>query len=179
MDKLKSILLFNFLFAIVLFFSFLITGQYFPPAEVQYLWFYSGIIMILFSMFFIEPYYTAPTNVIANCVAIILVLVSIKDNISNIETISYLWLGSLLYSSVMLVVSLAATILSDKDKSADNLQNKSAEILKDISVKFGSGKILYSGIFLIFLLFYHKIQDIKVLALIPWGCIPRRLRRKI
>ena len=50
------------LFGIFLFLLIVIncifTGSLLPDANVKDIWFYSGIFMVLFSILFIEPYYT-------------------------------------------------------------------------------------------------------------------------
>ena len=58
------------------FFAFFVIVQYqsfgtiLPSTEMKDLWFYSGIFMVLFSMLFIEPFYTSPKNVITNAIQI-------------------------------------------------------------------------------------------------------------
>jgi len=154
-----------FVFLLFLFLlTYLITGSIFPGAETQYLWFYSGLFMVLFSMFFIEPYYSAPTNVIGNSISILLVLVSIRKEFTGAKHVW--WEIGAGYSLLMLFISMLAVLLKDKVKSLESWQNYSSELLKKVSVRFGSGKILYSAVFLYFILTYYSIQDIKILSLL-------------
>ena len=54
-----------------------------PSTDTKDLWFYSGIFMALFSILFIEPYYTSPKNVITNTIPLLLVFLSIKTDFDN------------------------------------------------------------------------------------------------
>jgi hypothetical protein len=62
-------------------------------------------------------------------------------------------------------ISASSIILSDEDRSQDNLRNRMSVILKDIAVTFGKGKFAFSAMFLYFLLTYYEINNIKVLGL--------------
>ena len=59
-----------FLFGIVLI-NILFDEVIIPRASLDNLWFYSGLAMVLFSILFIEPYYTSPKNVITNTIPLL------------------------------------------------------------------------------------------------------------
>jgi uncharacterized protein len=171
MKKAISVLAFLFFLGVSLLFSYWITGELFPTAETKNLWFYSGIMMVLFSMFFVEPYYTAPTNVIANSFAILLLLISVQKEMLLWPTLHAGWVVLFVYTSAMLLLALIATLLHNKEKSAESMQNRAALGLKDVSMRFGSGKVLFSSNFLFFILAYQNMQRPEVLWLMVFWWI--------
>lgn len=143
-------------------FSFyLYSGSLLPSTDTKDLWFYSGIFMVLFSILFIEPYYTSPKNVITNAIPLLLVFLAIKTSFDN----PVFWWASISVLLSLLLASIIALALDDKDKSPDHWKNKTATALKDIVVIVGQGKVLYSSVFIYFLLTYHSIQNFYTLVL--------------
>lgn len=135
--------------------------SFFPVAETKDLWFYSGIVMVLFSILFIEPYYTSPKNVIANVIPLILVFISIKEGFNN----QNFWWIAIIFLLLLLFISIVAMAIEDKNKSPDSKQNKFSSMLKTFAILFGNGKFLYSAMFFYFLLSYRSIDDTYVLIL--------------
>ena len=157
--RIVRILLFLALIGILLIFTYLITGSVLPNADTKNLWFYSGIFMVLFSMFFIEPYYTAPTNVIANATSLLLVLISIKSDFSA----NLLWWNiGFFYLLTILIISVISTVLKDSEKSPEHWQNVCTEWLKKYCCKFWGWKICFFrflSLFFVFLLLNTRCQD--------------------
>lgn len=150
----------------------LLTGSYFPAASIENVWLYSGIFMVLFSTFFIEPYYTAPKNVQTNSIALLLVLLSIKDSLKANSDINIYWWIITSYLFIMLLSSTVASGLKTENKSDKYILNIVSEYLKIFAEYFGKAKILYSSIFLVFILFYYSVQKVEVLfLLIFWWLI--------
>ncbi|MFA6973159.1 MAG: DUF87 domain-containing protein [Parcubacteria group bacterium] len=137
-------------------------GNLFPDPDVLNLWFYSGIFMVLFSLLFIEPYYTSPKNVITNAVPLLLVFLSIKSSFEN----KFPWWLAMTILLSLLIASIVAIALEDKNKSPEHNKNKIAEWLKNFVVLFGQGKILYSAVFLYFLFTYYSTQNTYTLILL-------------
>lgn len=54
-----------------------------PTTDTQGIWFYSGLGAMLFSLLFIEPYFTSPKNVLTNSLPLLLVFLAIKENYIN------------------------------------------------------------------------------------------------
>lgn len=151
-------------YCIVFIFSFYLhsnSGSFLPSTETKDLWFYSGVFMVLFSILFIEPYYTSPKNVITNTIPLLLVFLAIKNSFNN----PIFWWATIVILILLLTMSIAALAFDDKDRSPDHWRNKTATTLKDIVVIFGQGKVLYSSVFIYFLLTYHSIQDFYTLFL--------------
>ncbi len=151
----------------IIFFGTFVVVQYFfnglllPSTETKDLWFYSGVFMVLFSILFIEPYYSSPKNVITNAIPLLLVFLSIKDSFNN-EVFWWTAVGILI---LLIALSISALGLEDKNKSPDYWKNKLAIWIKDAVVVFGQGKVLYSSVFIYFLLTYHSIQNFYTLSM--------------
>ncbi|MFA5239086.1 MAG: DUF87 domain-containing protein [Phycisphaerae bacterium] len=150
-------------FVVVQYFAF---GTFFPSANAENLWFYSGIFMVLFSMLFIEPYYTSPKNVITSAIPLLLVFLAIKTSLDN----QIIWWTAVIVLLLLLFASIIAMALEDKNKSSEHLRNKTSTQLKDIVVLIGQGKVLYSAVFIYFLLTYYSIQNIYTVILFALWC---------
>lgn len=103
--------------------------------------------MILFSVLFIEPYYTSPKNVITNIIPLLLVFLSIESNFEP----KIIW--NLVFWSLFLILTLSIIplLLNDENKSPEHWKNFIANKLKETVVLIWKWKIIYSAIFLIFL----------------------------
>lgn len=168
-SKLKDFGIFHNRFFLLIFFGLLFillnwwfVGELFPSPDINNLWFYSGIFMVLFSLLFIEPYYTSPKNVITNAIPLLLVFLSIKSSFENV----FPWWLAITVLLVLLMSSIVAVALEDKNKSPDHKKNKIAEWLKNFVVLFGQGKVLYSAVFLYFLFTYYSTQNSYTLILL-------------
>ncbi|MHA1974129.1 MAG: helicase HerA domain-containing protein, partial [Candidatus Hodarchaeales archaeon] len=160
---------------VVLNFSF--RGTILPSVGTNNLWFYSGIVMVLFSILFIEPYYTSPKNVITNSIPLLLVLVAIRGEFAN--PIIW-WIGTGILA-LLLLSSVVALALENKNKSPESWYNRTSGRLKNCVVLIGQGKILYSAVFIYFLLTYYSIQDYYTLLLfVVWFFVlvinPKRIK---
>lgn len=151
-----------FFFSVFIFLNWYFFGEIFPNPDIANLWFYSGIFMVLFSLLFIEPYYTSPKNVITNAIPLLLVFLSIKSSFENVVP----WWTAITVLLILLVSSITAIALEDKNKSPDHKKNKIAKWLKNFVVLFGQGKVLYSAVFLYFLFTYYSTQSPYTLILL-------------
>src|SRR5690606_23153279 len=141
--------------------SYLFSGSWLPSTDTKNLWFYSGLFMVLFSIFFIEPYYTSPKNVIANVTPLLLVFLSIRHSFAN----QSIWLISVSVLLVFLVASIITIALSDENQSEDHWRNKYSSLIKKTLVLLGTGRVLYSAVFLYFILTYHSEENTYSLVL--------------
>ncbi len=166
----RLFLFFGF-FVLIITLTKVATGSYFPSTETKDLWFYSGIFMVLFSVLFIEPYYSSPKNVIANTVPLLLVFLAVENDFTNKTQ----WSLIIMFVIALLAVSVLSMSLRDENKSPDAKTNKLAEKLKNIAVLLGRGKVLYSAVFLYFLFTYYvhdkSISGYVFILLILWALI--------
>ena len=150
-------------------FNYYFTRSILPILETKNLWFYSGLVMVLFSILFIEPYYTSPKNVLINTIPLLLVLLAINEYFQNLGQI-YLWWLFLLFISCILILSIISMTISAKDSSPDSFKNIISKRIKDFVVLLGHGKILYSVVFIYFILNYYPLQSNYVFSMfIVWA----------
>jgi len=157
--------------------TYLLTGNFLPTTDTKDLWFYSGLFMVLFSILFIEPYYTSPKNVITNTIPLLLVFLSIEANFEP-KSIWHISFWSIL---VLLILSILPLGLNDENKSPEHWKNQVANFLKRVVVIIGKGKIIYSAVFLLFLFVnitsaptegFKSIFDSQfIFLMILWGLI--------
>lgn len=166
-------ILFFFLLIIFISGNFFITGNFLPSTETKDLRFYSWLFMILFSILFIEPYYTSPKNVITNTIPLLLVFLSIKNVFEN----RLIWNISFIIIVTILICSIIPLALYNENHSPEYRKNRIAIFLKKIVTNIGKGKIIYSGTFIIFLYvsIRSNIQNIFdsyfIFLMILWGII--------
>lgn len=141
--------------------NYFFTGSLLPSTETKNIWFYSGIFMVIFSILFIEPFYSSPKNVITNTIPLLLVFLAIESSFEN----KIFWNFALVVLILLLTASIFSIAIEDKNKSSEYFRNKLSELLKKIVVLIGQGKILYSSVFIYFLITYYSIQDYHTLFL--------------
>ncbi len=147
------------------------TGNILPSTSTQDMWFYSGIFMVLFSVLFIEPYYSSPKNVVTNAIPLLLVFLALENEFTN----KVHWWLIVLSICILLAISVASISLRDENKSPQAKVNRIAESFKNLAVLLGRGKVLYSAVFLYFLFYYYvnnrTISGYVFLLLILWAII--------
>lgn len=113
------------------------------------IFFWGGFAMLIFSIYYIEPHFTAPTNVFTNSFALFLLIGSL-----NIEDFGsyFWWWASISILAIMILFSLFSKIIYNKNKSDDFIINNITNKITSILELFGSGKVLYSVAFIYFLL---------------------------
>ncbi len=168
------LILFFLIFALV---HYKFTWNILPTTDTKDLWFYSWLFMVLFSILFVEPFYTSPKNIITNIIPLLLVFLSTEQTFDN-KTI---WWISFFILIGILSMSLFALLLVDNNKSPTHIQNKIASFFKKSSIFLGKGKIVYSGTFLLFLFInissttewnFTKIIDVQfIFLIIIWWAI--------
>ncbi|HAU1059717.1 TPA: DUF87 domain-containing protein [Legionella pneumophila] len=155
-------------FIVTILIQYAFYNTWLPSTDNKDLWFYSGIFMVLFSILFIEPYYSSPKNVITNAIPLMLVFLSIKSTFTN--PLFWWFAFSVLLS--LIILSIIAMTLEDKEQSPECGKNILSNTIKNIVVIIGQGKILYSAVFIYFLLTYYSIQNLYTLTLfILWSVI--------
>lgn len=127
--------------------SYLVGESLLPKPETKNLWFYSGLFMVVFSMLFIEPFYSSPKNVLTNSISLLLVITPIKQDIKYFE----FWFTAIIFLSLLVITSILTIILSDGNFSEDNIKNRISNKLKSVLIIIGQGRVLYSLVFIYFI----------------------------
>jgi hypothetical protein len=179
----NKLVIFLFLLFIILVLSKWLTNSFFPTPNDNNLWFYSGLLMVLISSFFIEEYYTSPRNIIANILPLIVIFIAVKNIFIN-NNHEWLWWVGFIYILFILLISFISIVLSDEEKSPEHIKNIIAEHSKNIATTLGKGKVVYSAMFLYFIITSYAINDYKVLSIMFfWWLIiaiePQKLINKI
>lgn len=157
---------FGLFFVILMSLNYYFTKALLPSPDTKNLWFYSGLFMMVFSILFIDPYYSSPKNVITNTIPLVLTLIPIKDVFVD----SKIWWVSFGVVIALLIASLLALVMSDETKSENHIQNRISVFLKNTVVIFGQGKVLYSLVFIASLLSYYSIQNDYTITLFFFWC---------
>lgn len=152
---------------------YLLTDSFLPDTSTKNIWFYSGLFMLFFSILFIEPYYSSPKNVITNSIPLLLVYVSIKESFTS----DALWYFTISFIGLLIVLSIIAIVLTSDNESPESPRNKLSNLLKNIAVFVGRGKVIYSFVFISVLILY-KSDIVKELSdsylftmVILWGSV--------
>lgn len=132
---------------------YFLEGTLLPTTDTKDIWFYSGLGAMLFSLLFIEPYFTYPKNVLTNSLPLFLVFLAIKNNYANYT----IWWCIFGFISLMAISSIISIVLSEcgKNKSEQSKINKISNYIKIAVVFLGQGKILYSIVFISTLILYY------------------------
>jgi hypothetical protein len=109
---LNKFFLFVILLIITLGFSYLINGSFIPENDHKNLWFYSGLLMVLISSFFIEEYYTSPRNILANQLPLIVIMIAVRGIFTENNDLWLWWIG-FIYVLIIVSISALSIILSD------------------------------------------------------------------
>jgi hypothetical protein len=143
-------------------------GNWLPTTETKDTWFYSGIFMVVFSLLVIEPYFSSPKNVITNVIPLLLVFIAIYLEFQ----IKWVWWLFFSYFLILLTISIFAMALDTKNESENSKRNIWANDLKNIAMFAGQGKVLYSSIFLYFLLSNYLLNEpYTIILLIFWAVV--------
>lgn len=116
----------------------------------------SALIMLAFTILFLEHYFTRPTDVIASAIAILLLLSPMHENLHAMG--AWYWVFWI-YSAILLIVALASLLLFDANVSETALKNRVAKALKIAAIRFGNGKLLWFTLFALSLFFYVDNQS--------------------
>lgn len=149
----------------VIFFSW--TGKILPDNNSGIIIF-TSLMMLSFVVLFLEHYFTTPTDIILSTVSILLLLSPIKDKLSNLGV----WYNIFYFYNVgILILSLGALILLNKDKSQNHISNKISKYLNLFVTRFGNGRFLYFSLFILTTFFYVNNQSIYFLILIGYSLV--------
>lgn len=114
----------------------LLGGRIFDITEETSIWFYSGALLIILGSYVTEPYFTKPTDSIANSISAFLGLLIVvnKENLFGYYYILY-------FSIAIFIISILTIILKDKFK-------KVSRVTYWFVSNFGSAKFIFSLIYL-------------------------------
>jgi len=151
-----------FVVSIVIFLLYIATtSNHRNPSEIDVV-IYASLIMMVFVASFLEHYFTKPTDVIASTISILLLLLPLHGAMNKLGT--WYWI-IICYNFILLSTALLSLLLASRDNSANNLANRAAAFLKQLSTQLGSGRWLYFLVFFATIIFYVDSQSYKFIML--------------
>jgi len=130
------------------------------------IWFYSGAFMIILGAYIVEPFFTKPSDAIANSTAVLIALfgLSVKQNLFGYTFIFY-------YAVAILALGIVTIILKD---SKTNFWQRASKSLYWFVKTFGASKIIFSVVYLSASYSYFAVPE-KIIAFIGiitfWVCL--------
>ena len=162
MTKTTRIILFIITFFPLLFIPYLWQGTIILTQTMPVL-LWSALVVMAYTSFFIEHYFTKPTNVLVSTLTILLMLLPLREQLLEWGA----WYNFFLsYNFVCLVPALLSLSLANQNDSQDSWKNKIAFWCKEFSTYFGNGKFLYSALFVLTLIFYKELSVEWLIALL-------------
>lgn len=137
-------------------------GKVLNFSEDSSIWFYSGALLIVLGNYLTEPFFSKPTDTIANSISVILAILAINNKEMFVG-----YMIVLIFSIIMLLLSIILIAIKDK-------QSKMKDILFFIVQKFGSAKILFSGIYLLAAYSYFANSELMkyfIISIALWICL--------
>ena len=159
------------LYLIILFFLFKMIGGNFGNLVWNTnldssIWFYSGAFMIILGAYISEPFFTKPSDAIANSTAVLIALLglSVKQNLFGYNFIFW-------YAVIILVLSIFTIILKDVKQEIWRKVSRGFYWFVEI---FGASKVIFSVVYLSASYSYFAIPN-KIVTFISiiafWICI--------
>lgn len=151
-------------------------GRLFPIEQVDVV-VIAALLMMAFASLFIEHFFTAPTDVIASAVSILIMIAPIR---TSMDRLGAWYTVIVLYSAGLVVLSVLALLLLDEKQAPEALRNRISAILKTWLVRIGAGKIQYFVVFLITAISYYSVREPLFLILFAYAAFilvvdPKRL----
>ncbi len=137
-------------------------GKVLSFSEDSSIWFYSGALLIVLGNYLTEPFFSKPTDTIANSISVILAVLAINNKESLVG-----YMIILIYAIIMLVLSVVLIAIKDK-------HNKIKDILFFIVQRFGNAKVLFSSIYLSAAYSYFAKSELMkyfIISLVIWICL--------
>ncbi len=154
-------------FSILLFLVLFIVRGHLLPKPEDGLWFQFGLLLVVLGSFFLEPYFTKPTDVVANSIAVIVTLLAVSGRSDFI-----LWKIMILISVTLLILALLSMILSKIDLDERSFRLRASKLFYNISTFLGQGRLLFSIIFILAVVSYFPTGSREFMYLILfWGFI--------
>lgn len=115
----------------------------------------SCVLFNIFAIFVTENFFTKPTDVIATCLSIILMVYPIYIEEKTI-IFKQVFFTELIIFSILIIISLLALLISNQKKSPKTICNRIAAKCKSIACTLGKTKWLYTITYSIFIIRYFK-----------------------
>ncbi|HZK12299.1 MAG TPA: DUF87 domain-containing protein [Atribacterota bacterium] len=155
MSREKRIILFIISFLILVVIVF--TSNYFSSLDyVAKIILFSTLLMLSFTTFLLEHFFTTPSNVLASSISIILLLAPLKMELNEFGIWYWIYF---IYALLIFFIALFALLLLDSSQSNLSRKNRLSFNLKRIAIFWGNGRFLFTSLFFMALIFYVDNQS--------------------
>ena len=125
---------------------------FFRQGTDESIWFFSGVLLLVMATFVTEPYFTAPTDTLANSISMGLMLFAIQKR----DDFVCFWV-LLIYAFLMFIISIISIYVRGR-------YPKFNKILYLITSNIGSSKFMYSAVYILSAFSYFKADNVKLIA---------------
>jgi len=155
MSRKKRIIL--FIISVVFLVVIVFTSNHFSSLDyVAKIILFSALLMLSFTTFLLEHFFTTPSDVLASSIAIILLLAPLKMELNEFGIWYWIYF---IYVFLMLFIALFALLLLDGSQSLLSRKNRLSFHLKRIAIFWGNGRFLFTSLFFMALIFYVDNQS--------------------
>ncbi len=130
------------------------------------IWFYSGAFMIILGSYIVEPFFTKPSDAIANSTAVLIAMFGLS------EKQEFIGFSIIFYYAVAILILSIFTITFKDSKSV--LGKKTGRVLYWFVETFGASKVIFSVVYLSASYSYFAVPE-KILAFVSilalWVCL--------
>lgn len=144
----KLIIYFLWMFLFI-FLSYIFSGFQIPNTSNEFLWLFSGILLLITTTFYTDPHFASPKSTVLNSIACLLVLFSAYDEASYHE------ISKILLFAYTVILCLSIIVLQLESQIE---QNNLLRISRNIFAKIGKSNFLISILFIYLLLDYGRLS---------------------
>jgi len=146
--------------------SWAVTGSFAPPTGDASIWLHCGLLMVVLGMYWIEPYFTKPADVVINGL-----VVYISTSMLTNPPYQPWWLA-LRYMSLGLIIVAFAVVWAGSPAVPKHDTSRIKRLFYLIVVRIGNAKILFSAVFFLALLSYFDLHSpIARWLVVFWGVL--------
>lgn len=127
-----------------------ISNSLLPPTGDASIWYHAGLLMLILGMYWIEPYFTKPADVVVNGL-VVFISISSLSNPPNAE-----WWSILRYFSLCCITLAFFVVWAGSPAIAGNDTSIFKRVAYLLVVRLGSATVLFSAVFLLALFSYFE-----------------------
>lgn len=146
--------------------NYIVTGSLVPPTGDAAIWFHSGLLMLILGIYWIEPYFTKPADVVINGL-VVFVSTSMFVEPPNAE-----WWTLLRYFALGCIIAGFIVVWAGSPAIAGYDTSVTKRLLYLIVIRLGNAAVLYSAVFVLALFsFFGSSSPVPRWMLGFWGLL--------
>ena len=127
---------------------------------------FASLFLLSFTALLLEHFFGRPTDALAAAVSILLLIVPSRPLLESWG--GWYWVLTT-YEFLAVFLASAALLLLTEAKGPSSWQNKTSEILKELTIRVASGKAQYFWLFFLTLVFFVEPRSVPFIALLVYG----------